>query len=115
MDRILNIFGRIGFFLGAILFAAGPPSAGRAAEIAAVAPVMSCEALLGLDLTGLEGAPARIETATEVRENTPRPYCAVTGYAAPAVRFEVRLPLQGWTQRFLMLGCGGFCLSLIHI
>ena len=114
MDRILNIFGRIGFFLGSILFAAGPPSAGRAAEIAAVAPVMSCEALLGLDLTGLEGAPARIETATEVRENTPRPYCAVTGYAAPAVRFEVRLPLQGWTQRFLMLGCGGFC-GLVNV
>ena len=25
---------------------------------------------------------------------------------ASDVRFEVRLPLDGWTQRFLMVGCG---------
>jgi feruloyl esterase len=92
----------------------GGPSPAGAATLPAVPPALSCAGLLNLDLTGLEGAPARVETATEVRENTPKPYCAVTGYAAPAVRFEVRLPLEGWTQRFLMLGCGGFC-GLVNV
>lgn len=35
--------------------------------------------------------------------------CVVKGYVAPKVGFEVRLPVAGWTQRFLMLGCGGYC------
>lgn len=38
--------------------------------------------------------------------------CVVEGYVSPQIRFEVRLPLQGWTQRYLQTGCGGLCGSL---
>ncbi len=36
-------------------------------------------------------------------------YCAVSGFVAPQVGFEVRLPLQGWNGRFLQQGCSGMC------
>lgn len=36
-------------------------------------------------------------------------YCRVTGYIAPQIQFEVRLPLTSWRGRYLQLGCGGFC------
>ena len=91
------------------LLLALPATAPRAAELPPVAPAMACAALTGLDLTGLEGAPARIETAVEVRENVPRPHCAVSGMIASAIRFELRLPLEGWTQRLMTYGCGGYC------
>jgi feruloyl esterase len=66
--------------------------------------------LANIDFTSLEGAPARIDAAKEVSAETEKAgYCKVTGYIASDVRFEVRLPLDGWTQRFLMVGCGGYC------
>jgi hypothetical protein len=33
----------------------------------------------------------------------------VTGTIAPAVNFEVDLPAEHWTQRYLEGGCGGMC------
>jgi feruloyl esterase len=39
-------------------------------------------------------------------------YCRVLGYVRPAVNFEIRLPLEGWNQKFYMAGCGGFCGTL---
>ncbi|MDE2340151.1 MAG: tannase/feruloyl esterase family alpha/beta hydrolase, partial [Alphaproteobacteria bacterium] len=36
-------------------------------------------------------------------------YCTVRGTVAPAINFEVRLPVHGWTQRSLQTGCGGLC------
>jgi feruloyl esterase len=38
--------------------------------------------------------------------------CVVKGYVSPQIQFEVRLPLQGWTQRYLQTGCGGLCGNL---
>jgi feruloyl esterase len=40
------------------------------------------------------------------------PYCKVSGYVSPEVRFEVRLPIKTWTQRFVQTGCGGLCGNL---
>jgi feruloyl esterase len=71
---------------------------------------MSCAALAQRDFTSLEGASARIDGAKEVAgPQGGSSLCVVTGYIASNVRFEVRLPMQGWTQRFLMVGCGGYC------
>jgi len=81
----------------------------RMASLAPVAPVMPCADLAKLDLAGATGAPTTF-TATEVAGA--KPYCQVSGTIARANRFEVRLPLGGWTQRFLQTGCGGLCGSL---
>jgi feruloyl esterase len=57
----------------------------------------------------LPGAPTELSSATLVTTGTPKPYCDVTGYVASDVQFELRLPVQGWSQRFVMAGCGGYC------
>jgi feruloyl esterase len=44
------------------------------------------------------GGPARIR----------RPFCRVAGVVEPAIRFEVWLPLEGWSGRFEGLGLGAF-------
>jgi hypothetical protein len=61
-----------------------------------------------LDLSRGEAGPARIDSAELIAEGSQQ-FCAVKGYVAPAVNFVVRLPTSGWTQRYLQLGCGGYC------
>ena len=81
-------------------------------RLAPVAPVVSCASLASLDLSGAVGS-ATTQTASEVAGA--KPYCKVTGTIARDIRFEVRLPLAGWTQRLLQTGCGGLCGNLqIH-
>lgn len=77
---------------------------------AVVAPVRPCESLTALDLSDLDGAPTEI-FATEVQaaEGAVAEYCRVEGYVAPTIRFELRLPTQGYTGRYLQLGCGANC------
>lgn len=74
--------------------------------LAGMNPVRSCESLSQFDLSAATGARTSI-TATQVDGD--HPYCKLTGTIAPAISFEVRLPLQGWSQRFLQTGCGGLC------
>ena len=82
----------------------------NAATLPVLKPALACADLARVDFTGLDGAPARIDAAEEVAAAGGKAgYCKVTGYIASEVRFEVRLPLEGWTQRFLMVGCGGYC------
>ena len=89
---------------------AGLSSPASAAALSVVRPVSACEDLAHSDFTHLDGAPARIDAAEEVASAPGKNgYCKITGYIASDVRFEVRLPLDGWTQRFLMVGCGGYC------
>jgi hypothetical protein len=76
-------------------------------------PVMACADLLAVDFTNVAEAPMRLDSASEVSTGVPQPYCDVVGYVAPRVRFEVRLPLNGWTQRFVMAGCGAYCGALV--
>ncbi len=90
----------------AALTAFASPAAARAADLAAVPPVRACESLAAVDLSAATGART---TQTAQRVEGAKPYCKVSGTIAPAVRFEVRLPMQGWTQRYLQTGCGGLC------
>ena len=70
--------------------------------------VISCAALGQQSLTGVADAPVSIRAASVV--STPKgEFCKVEGTIAPAIGFEVDLPLQGWTQRYLQGGCGGLC------
>jgi Tannase and feruloyl esterase len=104
-----------------MLMGAGWPAASRAnprheglRRLAAVLPVISCESLSSADLSGVAGRPAHITSAATVSGSSARAYCKVDGYVEPAIRFEVQLPLRGWTQRYLQLGCGGLC-GVLHV
>jgi feruloyl esterase len=78
-------------------------------DLPAVAPVMASADVPGLDLDGVTDAPVTITSATVVTTGAPAPYCEVRGTIAPADTVVVRLPLQGWTQRYVQTGCGGLC------
>ncbi|MBC2670743.1 tannase/feruloyl esterase family alpha/beta hydrolase [Novosphingobium piscinae] len=106
---------RLFMTLVAVLLGGGPgPALAQTgpglANLAVVAPVQACADLASVDLSAAAGAATRIEAAREVAGA--RPYCEVTGTVARAIRFAVRLPLQGWTQRYLQTGCGGLCGTL---
>ncbi|GAA2212497.1 tannase/feruloyl esterase family alpha/beta hydrolase [Nonomuraea monospora] len=70
---------------------------------------MDCAAVTGLDLSGVTDAPVTIHSATVVTTGAPAPYCDVRGTIAPADTIVLRLPLNGWTQRYMQTGCGGLC------
>jgi hypothetical protein len=104
---ILALWRPVFLILSLVLAGSG---GAEAAPLPTVKPAISCADLATIDFTGLEEAPARIDAAKEVGAESRKPgYCQVTGYIAADVRFEVRLPVDGWTQRFLMVGCGGYC------
>ena len=90
--------------------------ASQIASLAVVAPVTACEKLAQADISQTVGAKTHITSAEPMPQGTPAPYCRVTGYVEPMVKFEVRLPLNTWTQRLVQTGCGGLCGNLsIHL
>ncbi|ONI91364.1 hypothetical protein ALI144C_01400 [Actinosynnema sp. ALI-1.44] len=88
-------------------------SPSTAAEQAFSAPEQ-CTALRDLNLETLPGAPTRMANAEVVPATQATPsHCRVTGYVAPQVQFELRLPdPAGWNGDFLFGGCGGLCGSI---
>jgi hypothetical protein len=87
----------------------------NASPLSVVKPVMACADLTKLDLGYLKEAPSKLDSATVVTEGAPAPYCLVSGYAAPRVAFQVRLPTETWSQRMVMNGCGGYCGDLLSL
>jgi streptogramin lyase len=96
--------GRIGYLT--FTPAVAPQSEGGG--LAVVAPMQECAGLAMTAHALPDGTPVRVETAA-VQAFEGRGYCTLKGYVAPQVRFELRLPVQGWRQRLLFTGCGGFC------
>ncbi len=91
------------------LFLAAPPAVASAAgSLPTVRPALTCAALLGTDLSAIAGPGSQVRSAKETNANGIA-VCAVEGVLAPAIGFRVQLPLHTWTQRYLQLGCGGFC------
>jgi Tannase and feruloyl esterase len=85
-------------------------------NLAVIAPVVDCKSLVSADISPAVGSPTHISTAMPVLDGNPAPYCDVKGYVDPQVKFELRLPLTTWTQRFVQTGCGGLCGMLaIHL
>ena len=78
------------------------------ANLPALKPAIACEALAEVDVSAAVGAATRITSAKTVGAGD-QAYCAVQGVIAPKIRFELRLPILGWTQRYLQVGCGGLC------
>mgnify|MGYP003365702782 FL=1 len=116
---ILPAMKRILLKLTAFLWIVGPgicllsvlSNLARAADIVSlpvVRPILSCEALDNVDLTHALGAEVHGQKAALLQ--TPKgKFCKVTGQIAPTISFEVDLPMEHWTQRFLLGGCGGLC------
>ncbi|MBU9326234.1 tannase/feruloyl esterase family alpha/beta hydrolase [Burkholderia multivorans] len=100
--------------------AASAASSGGLANLPAVMPAMSCQAIASLDLSGVTDGPVTITSATVLPAGTvvgnntlAAPMCDVKGTIGPgASLFELQLPTQGWTQRYLQTGCGGLCGNL---
>ena len=74
-----------------------------------------CTALIQKDFSSIPDAPTQLTGAQPVSDGALPDYCRVSGYVTPAVGFELRIPLQGWNQRLLFQGCGGFCGTLRQI
>jgi feruloyl esterase len=70
---------------------------------------MSCADVAKLDLSHVTDAPVTITSATVNTTAAPAPFCDVRGTIAPADTLVMRLPLNGWTQRYVQTGCGGLC------
>ena len=115
-QRGLRALGLAALFLLLCLGAAGKGPAPAAPPVrliplptaAAVPAVKTCASLALLDLTVLPEAATHITHADETKFREV-PICFVQGYIAPQIQFELRLPLEGYTGRYLQTGCGGNC------
>jgi feruloyl esterase len=106
MPLIAILAGFLKLLVGAQVLAAG---SSEIPPLPAVVPAIACSALKSADLRGIADRPVHITQASEISQGEPHPYCRVEGFVEPKVRFEVHLPLAGWTQRYLQTGCGGLC------
>lgn len=80
--------------------------------LAEVAAGTQCEALLEVDAVFTAKDLTHLTSARVVTEAGKLPYCRVEGYIAPQIHFAVHLPTEGWNQRYLQNGCGGYCGTL---
>ena len=77
-------------------------------SLAVIKPVSACEQLAKADLNKTAGTEVRITSAAVI--DTPKgQFCKIKGAFDIDDNFEVNLPVDHWTQRFLEPGCGGDC------
>jgi len=82
------------------------------ANLPAITPAMNCADVASLNLAGVTDGTVTITSATAVSADTTvaqftttAPACAVAGIIGPGTNeFELLLPTQGWTQRYLQAG-----------
>lgn len=75
-----------------------------------LAPKLACEGLARATTQESEGIHFRVMSAkVEQAQGESPAFCMVRAYAAPQTDFELRLPLTGYTGRYLQGGCGGLC------
>lgn len=73
----------------------------------AIAPTMDCAALGAVDVGARVGAKTRVVSAVIAHGPTAAPYCSVKVVVDDYARFEMHMPLGGWTQRMLFGGGPG--------
>ena len=101
------MISRIATLLAVLCLAAPLPAAAQA-DLGVITPTASCAGLSATDMTAIGGPGSKITAATETTSDG-IPVCSVTGTLAPAVNFQVLLPVESWSQRYLQVGCGGLC------
>ncbi len=76
-------------------------------------PAGPCGELQQADFSSIPGAPASIISTQIVSATDTQPeYCQVLGLISSQIQFELWLPTEGWNERYLQVGCGGYCGSL---
>ena len=76
-------------------------------------PAGPCGELQQADFSSIPGAPASIISTQIVSATDTQPeYCEVYGLISSQIQFELWLPTTGWNERYLQVGCGGYCGSL---
>ncbi|MBS0961285.1 tannase/feruloyl esterase family alpha/beta hydrolase [Acetobacter thailandicus] len=102
----------VSFFLSDYALASQKDTSSEAqsgpAHLDVIDPAVSCDSLSSVDLSSVAGAMVH-DLKTGLLDTPAGSFCKVTGQIAPAINFEVDLPVQHWTQRFLMGGCVGLC------
>jgi len=96
--------------LSAVPACAGPASLIPLPSRAVIRPVISCTELAAPVTVEQEGIAFRVRSAVIVPASAGKAeVCLVRGYAAPQTAFEIRLPTNSYSGRFLQGGCGGMC------
>jgi hypothetical protein len=81
-----------------------------------IAPAIDCAALANRDFSDVAEGPARVQSAAVEAASAERAeFCAVKGYVAPNIQFELRLPTKTWMGRYLQGGCGGNCGVIMNV
>ncbi|HUN33264.1 MAG TPA: tannase/feruloyl esterase family alpha/beta hydrolase [Trebonia sp.] len=80
---------------------------------AVITPQYACADLPDQDFSQVSGAPttivsATLKTATSAT-GTSYQYCDVSGITDPQIQFELQLPTDTYSGRYLQEGCGGYC------
>ncbi|MBT4741329.1 MAG: tannase/feruloyl esterase family alpha/beta hydrolase [Rhodospirillaceae bacterium] len=74
----------------------------------------TCTAFGGVRFTIENSTPGEVKKGHVVDAINGVPaYCELSGFIAPQVGFEIRLPIDGWNGRFLQQGCSGMCGKLV--
>jgi Tannase and feruloyl esterase len=72
-----------------------------------------CSSQQQVDFSAVQDAPTQVLHATQVPLNGEDPaYCLVSGYVAPQVGFELRMPSDRWNGKLLAAGNGGWGLGV---
>ncbi len=115
MRKALHILARV--IVAALALCALPvvaaPSPAQLIALPArpvVAPAIACTDLMRQPAREAGEIAFRLRSAVEEPATGDRAgFCLVKGYTSPQTEFELRLPLTGYTGRFLQGGCGGMC------
>lgn len=104
-------YRRFVFSLGAsFLLATGFAAQAHAAEyqnLPVVKPVMTCDQFAQTDLSRITDVKVTIKTAVIL--DTPKgQYCRITANVEPSIGFRADLPIEHWTQRFVLNAQGRY-------
>jgi hypothetical protein len=87
------------------------PAAGSTPD-PAIRPVRGCAELV--KDYAIPGATTQVTKAEERAGTEPR-HCYVEGHVDPAVDFQLKLPLDTYTGRYLQKGCHGLCGAFLDV
>ncbi len=106
-------YPRIILSLGtALVLTAGVTIGARAADymdLPAVKPVISCDQLAKVDLSKTAGTGVTFKTT--VLQTPKGSFCKVSGDVEPGNTFEVNLPIEHWTQRYVQSAQGNIAIN----
>lgn len=78
-----------------------------ALPLIAVAPIRDCRDLATVDVSSQVGAPTVVVSSAVIDDGRSAAYCNVKVVIDAYARFELHLPVKGWTQRLLFGGGPG--------